>query len=282
MKSFIAIVLRHVPVFLERGLETPIHLCLSFDEEVGCIGVRHLLAALARREVRPRACIIGEPTSMRVVTGHKGKLSTRCHVRGHECHSALAPQGVNAVQAAARVIAQLADMAERKAQEGPFDPAYDVPHTTVHCGTVQGGTALNIVPRDCSFEFEFRNLPADDPEALLAELKAYAHDRIEPAMKAVSAEAGFSWEPMSTFLGLDTAEEEEIVVLTKALAEANDTGRVSFGTEAGLFADRGMPAVVCGPGSIEQAHKPDEFIELEQIALCERFMERLMDRVCAA
>ena len=282
MKSFIAVVLSHVPAFLERGLETPIHLCLSFDEEVGCIGVRHLLAALARREVRPRACIVGEPTSMKVVTGHKGKLSTRCRVRGRECHSALAPQGVNAVQAAARVIARLADMAERKAQEGPFDPAYDVTHTTVHCGTVEGGTALNIVPRDCSFEFEFRNLPGDEPEALLAELKAYAHDVVEPAMKAVAPDSGFSWEPLSAILGLDTDEEAEVVVLAKALAGSNDTGRVSFGTEAGLFADGGMAAVVCGPGSIEQAHKPDEFIELEQVALCERFMARLMDRVCAA
>ena len=281
MKSFIAIALAKVPDFLERGLETPIHLCFSFDEEIGCVGVRHLLAALAGREVKPRGCIIGEPTSMRVVTGHKGKLSTRCHVRGLECHSALAPQGVNAVQAAARVIARLEDMAREKAAEGPFDEAYDVPHTTVHCGLVQGGTALNIVPRDCRFEFEFRNLPAEDSETLLAEIQAYARDEVEPAMQAISPETGFSWEPMSTFLGLATPEDSEVVVLAKALAAANDTTKVSFGTEAGLFAAEGMPAVVCGPGSIEQAHKPDEFIALEQIALCERFMERLMDRVCA-
>ena len=282
MKSFIAITLAKVPVFLEHGLETPIHLCFSFDEEVGCVGVRHLLAALASREVKPRACIIGEPTSMRVVTGHKGKVSARCRVRGLECHSSLAPQGVNAVQAAARVIARLDDMAREKAERGPFDEAYDVPHTTVHTGVVQGGTALNIVPRDCSFEFEFRNLPGDEPMALLDEIKAYAHEEIEPAMKAIDPATGISWEPISSFLSLATPEEAEVVVLAKALAAANDTTKVSFGTEAGLFADEGMPAVVCGPGSIEQAHKPDEFVSLEQLALCERFMERLMDRVCAA
>ena len=281
MKSFIAIALAKVPVFLERGLETPIHLCFSFDEEVGCIGVRHLLAVLADREIKPRGCIIGEPTSMRVVNGHKGKVSTRCHVRGFECHSALAPHGVNAVQAAARVIGRIEDLAREKAAQGPFDESYDVPHTTAHCGVVQGGTALNIVPRDCRFEFEFRNLPADDPEALLAEIKRYAQEEVEPAMQAVAPEAGFSWEPMSAFLGLATPEDHEVVVLAKALAAANDTTKVSFGTEAGLFSAAGMPSVVCGPGSIEQAHKPDEFVALEQLALCERFMERLMDRVCA-
>ena len=152
----------------------------------------------------------------------------------------------------------------------------------MHVGTIRGGTALNIVPRDCSFEFEFRNLPGDEPMALLDEIKAYAHEEIEPAMKAIDPATGISWEPISSFLSLATPEEAEVVVLAKALAAANDTTKVSFGTEAGLFADEGMPAVVCGPGSIEQAHKPDEFVSLEQLALCERFMERLMDRVCAA
>ena len=282
MKGFVATVLAQAPRFLERGLETPIHLCFSFDEEIGCVGVRHLLAWLAARPVKPAACIIGEPTEMKVINGHKGKLSTRCHVRGLECHSSLAPMGVNAVQAAARVIARLDDMAQRKAAEGPFNPGYDVPYTTVHCGLVQGGTALNIVPRDCHFEFEFRNLATEDPETLLAEIQAYAHDELEPAMKALDPNAGFRWEPMSTFLGLDTPEDAEVVVLAKGLAGANATGKVSFGTEAGLFADEGMPAVVCGPGSIEQAHKPDEYVELSQLALCERFLGRLMDRVCVA
>ena len=281
MKSFIAVSLACVPRFLERELETPIHLCFSFDEEVGCVGVRHLLAALAARSVKPRACIIGEPTSMRVVNGHKGKISECGHVRGLECHSSLAPTGVNAIQAAAKVIEKIDALARDRAENGPFDSNYDVPHTTVHCGVIEGGTALNIVPRDCRFEFEVRNLPADDADALIAEIKAYAHEEVEPAMKAIDPDSGFSWEPISSFLGLATPEESEVVILAKALAAANDTTKVSFGTEAGLFSAEGMPAVVCGPGSIEQAHKPNEFVSLEQVALCERFMERLMERVWA-
>jgi len=281
MKGFVAIALTFAPRFLAHELETPIHLCFSYDEEIGCVGVRGLLAFLASQPVKPAACIIGEPTSMKVITAHKGKLSTRCRVRGLEAHSSLAPKGVNAINAAAKVVGRLAHMAERKAEEGPFDADYDVAHTTLHTGLIQGGTQLNIVPGSCAFEFEFRNLPADDPEALLAEIKAYAHEEVEPAMKAIAPESGFSWEPMSSFPGLLTPADAEVVTLAKALSGSNATGKVSFGTEAGLFSDKGIPAVVCGPGSIEQAHKPDEYVSLEQLALCERFMTRLLDRVAA-
>ena len=281
MKSFIAVALAYVPRFLEAGLATPIHLCLSFDEEVGCVGVRHLLAFLAKQEIKPAACIIGEPTDMKVVTAHKGKLSLRCRVRGFECHSSLAPNGVNAVEAAARVITKLSDMARHKADEGPYDEAYDVAHTTVHCGVVEGGTARNIVPKDGAFEFEFRNLPEDDPRALLDEVQRYAHDELEPAMQAIAPDTGFSWEELSAFPGLSTPEDAEVVQLAKALAGSNDTGKVAFGTEAGLFQQTGIPVVICGPGSIAQAHKPDEYVSLEQVALCERFMTRLLERVAA-
>jgi acetylornithine deacetylase len=281
MKSFIGVALAYAPKFLERGLKTPIHYCLSYDEEVGCQGVPRLLEYLAAQPVKPTACIVGEPTSMKIVTGHKGKVAQRCHVRGLECHSSLAPKGVNAVEAAARVIARLSDLGRRKASEGPFDERYDVPHTTAHCGVVAGGTALNIVPADCSFEFEFRTLPDDDPAALLSELQDYAHREIEPAMSAIAPASGFTWEPLSSFPGLEIPEDAEVVALAKALTGANATGRVAFGTEAGLFQRHGIPAVVCGPGSIEQAHKPDEYVELDQIVLCERFMDRLLDRVAA-
>ncbi|MDH3914011.1 MAG: acetylornithine deacetylase [Rhodospirillales bacterium] len=281
MKGFIAVALAFVPRFLARGLETPIHLCLSYDEEVGCVGVHGLLDFLARQPVKPAACIIGEPTEMKVITAHKGKFSMRCRVRGLEAHSSLAPRGVNAIDAAARVIARLSEMAGRKAAEGPFDEAYDIPHTTVHTGLIQGGTQLNIVPGACAFEFEFRNLPADDPGALLAEVQAYAHGEVEPAMKAIDPETGFAWEPMACFPGLETPPDAEVVSLAKALSGGNVTGKVAFGTEAGLFHESGIPSVVCGPGSIEQAHKPDEYVSLEQLALCERFMDRLLDRVAA-
>ncbi len=279
MKSFVAITLAKVPQFLSRELKTPIHLCFSYDEEVGCIGVRSLIDFLSSQEIKPAACIIGEPTDMKVINAHKGKLSMRCSVRGLEAHSSLAPQGVNAINAAAEVVAFLSRLARRKAEEGPFDPDFDVPYTTVHTGLIQGGTQLNIIPGACDFEFEFRNLPQDDPEALLAEVQRFAHEEIEPAMKAIDPRTGFSWESVSAFPGLDTPADAEVTNLAKALSGSNDTGKVSFGTEAGLFQGGDLPAVVCGPGSIEQAHKPDEYVSLEQIALCELFMDRLTDRV---
>jgi len=279
MKAFIAVALSYAPRFLAADLQMPVHLCLSYDEEIGCQGAPRMLAFLADQPVRPRACIVGEPTEMRVIVGHKGKLSCRAEVQGLECHSALAPRGVNAVHAAARVVTRLAEMAREKATEGPFDEDYEVPYTTVHCGVIRGGTALNIVPAACSFDFEFRCLPQEDPQTLYEEVQAFARDQVEPAMKAVSPETGFTWNPISSFPGLDIANDHEIVTLVKSLVGANATGKVDFGTEAGLFDRSGIPAVICGPGSILQAHKPDEFIALEQIALCERFMERLLDRL---
>lgn len=280
MKSFLAVALAMAPEFLERGLKTPIHLVFSYDEEVGCVGVRRLLEVLRDMPIRPAACIVGEPTEMKVVVAHKGKKSVRCRVRGFECHSSLAPRGVNAIEYAAEVIAYLRRMAQRIAAEGASDPDYDIPHTTVHTGVVQGGTALNIVPKDCYFDFEFRYLPGDDPEALFDEVRRFAERELEPAMRAVAPETGFSWEEISAFPGLDTPTDAEIVDLAKTLSGSNATGKVAFGTEAGLFQSIGIPAIICGPGSIDQAHKPDEFVSLEQVALCERFLRRLMDRVC--
>jgi len=282
MKGFLAVCLAAAPRFLGAKLETPIHLCLSFDEEVGCLGIRKLLADLERRPVKPKAVIVGEPTEMQVVNAHKGKLSMRAHVRGLSCHSSLAPQGVNAVEAAARLVVKLSDMARRKAAEGPFDDGFDVPYTTVHTGVIQGGTALNIVPSDCTVDFEFRNLPQDDPRALLREVQDFAAREIEPAMTAIDPGTGFRWEEISAFPGLDTDPEAAIVTLAKALARANDTTKVAFGTEAGAFSESGIPAVVCGPGSIAQAHKPDEFVAGEQLAQCERFLDRLVERLQAA
>jgi len=279
MKTFVAVALAHAPRFLAGELATPIHLCFSYDEEVGCKGVPALLDFLASQPVKPAMCVVGEPTDMKVITGHKGKTSIRCHVRGKEAHSSLAPQGVNAVNAAARVVCHLAEMAARKAAEGPFDPDFDVPHTTVHTGTIEGGTQLNIVPGHCRFEFEFRYLPQESPGELLSEVQRFAEQEVAPAMREIDPASGFSWEEMAGFPGLNLAPDAEVIELAKALSGGNATGKVAFGTEAGLFDRSGIPTVVCGPGSIEQAHKPDEFITLEQVALCERFMERLEERV---
>ena len=279
MKSFIAVTLALVPEFLERHLKTPVHLAFTYDEEVGCIGVRGLIAELKTRPVRPSACIVGEPTLMRPVVAHKGKRSLRCRVHGLESHSALAHEGVNAVEAAAEIVAFLKSMARRKRDEGPFDHGFSPPYTTVHTGVIHGGTALNIVPRDCSFDFEFRNIPQDDQEELVSEVRRYAETTLLPEMHAVSRATGIQFEEMNAVDGLDIAPDHPLVRLTQALTGANAVGKVSFCAEAGLYQDAEIPTVICGPGSIDVAHKANEYVALDQIRRCEAFMRRLMDHL---
>jgi acetylornithine deacetylase len=282
MKSFIAIALAYLPEMQKRKLKTPIHLALSYDEEIGCIGARGLVDMLKGAPIKPAMCIVGEPTDMKVMIAHKGKLSYRATVRGFECHSSLAPTGVNAVEYAAEAIAYLKNMARRIAKEGPFDDDFDVRHTTVHTGVVHGGTALNIVPKNCHFDFEFRHLPADDGEALYNEIRAYVTETLEPEMQALIADTGFDFEPLSAIPSLDARAEDDVVTFVKSIAGQNDHGKVAFGTEAGLFQKHaGIPTVICGPGSIEQAHKPDEFVTHDQLNQCETFMKRLIDRLAS-
>ena len=280
MKSFIAVVLALAPEFARRGLKTPLHFAFSYDEEVGCIGVGRLISDLAQSGIRPKSCIVGEPTLMRPVIAHKGKRGFRCNVRGFTCHSAYAPAGVNAVEAAAEAVAYLKLMARRHRDQGPYDRGFDVAHTTVHTGVMRGGTALNIVPHECTFDFEFRHLPGDDPEALFAEFKTYIDTRLVPEMRAVHPDTGFTITPLSALPALDNGPEGEVVGLAQELSGNDDIGKVSFGTEGSQFQRAGIPTVVCGPGSIEQAHKPNEYVAIEQVAKCEQFMRRLMDRVC--
>lgn len=280
MKGFLAVAVAMAPAFVRRGLRIPLAFSFSFDEEVGCMGVRRLIADLATLPVKPRLCIVGEPTSMKVIAGHKGKRSMRCHVHGKECHSALNDQGVNAVEAAAEVIARIRQMQRKIRAEGPFDPAYDPPYTTLHTGTVQGGKALNIVPRDCWFDFEIRALPHHGADSLHDEIMDFARRYVEPEMKAVDAASGFDFRTINDTAGFDLPDDHPAVRFVTGLTGDNNVGRVSFGTEAGLFNDVGVPTVVCGPGSIEQAHKPNEFIELEQLLQAEAFLARLMDHMC--
>jgi acetylornithine deacetylase len=279
MKSFIAVLLAMAPDFASAKLKAPLHFAFSYDEEVGCIGVRRLITELGKRKVKPMACVVGEPTSMKVIRAHKGKLSARAHVHGFECHSSLAPKGVNAIQYAAETITYISRMAKRIAENGPFDREYDIPHTTCHTGVIQGGTALNIVPKDCWFDFEFRHLPADDPEKLYQEVRDFAEKQLQPEMRKIHRDTGFSWEQLSSFPGLETSEDAEVTQLAKAASGGNATAKVAFGTEAGLFDQSGIPTIICGPGSIEQAHKPNEFVAIEQVAQCETFLRRLVERV---
>lgn len=282
MKSFVAVSLAMVPQFLERQLTVPIHLAFSYDEEVGCIGVRRLIDGNLSKGIRPQACIVGEPTNMQPVIAHKGKRSFQVNVRGMEAHSSLAPKGVNAVEYAAEIVAHIKSLARQKAADGPYDQMFDIPHTTLHTGTINGGTALNIVPLNCSFEFEYRYIPADNPDDLLAAVQAFIDTQCLPEMQAIDPTTSITVEELSSIPGLDTDEDDEVVQLAKALSGANSVSKVAFGTEAGLFQQAGVPTIVCGPAHIDQAHKPNEFVEISQVAQCEAFMGRLMDRVCAA
>ena len=281
MKSFIAVCLALAPEFLAREIATPLHLILSYDEEVGCLGVRGLIDMLRSREVKPRAVFVGEPTEMQVVRAHKGKLSWRVHVRGLEAHSGMAHLGVNAVEAAAEAIAFLKGMARQHRDEGPFDEALVPPHTTVHTGLVAGGTQLNIVPRHCHFDFEIRHLPDRDARPMFEAFERHVREHVEPEMHRVDPRTGFRYELQSAIPALDADEDSEVVQLAKSLTGANATGKVSFGTEGGLFQEGGMPAVICGPGSIAVAHRANEYIELDQVALCEAWLRRLF-RYCWA
>jgi acetylornithine deacetylase len=276
MKGFDACCLAAVPDMLAAPLRRPIHLALSYDEEVGCVGVRRMIARLERAPVKPAACFVGEPTEMGVMIGHKGKRSFRVTVHGKTCHSSLAPRGVNAVEYAARLIVKIRDISDRLARSGARDPLYDVPYTTAHSGVVHGGTALNIVPDTCTFDFEFRPLATDDVESLVGEVMAHAHKRLEPEMRAVEPAARIVFEQISEFPGLETPASRDVVGLAKRLAGRNEHGKVAYGTEAGLFALAGIPTVVIGPGSIEQAHKADEYIAVSQLEACSAFLDRLI------
>lgn len=275
MKGFIACVLAAVPGFLRQPLRLPLHIAISYDEEVGCLGVRSLVERLRGSHERPAICLIGEPTEMRPVLGHKGKLAMRCEVHGAACHSAYAPQGVNAIEYAARLIGQLGEIGTRLAAPEHHDPRFDPPYSTLQTGVIQGGRALNIVPAECRFDFEMRALPADDPQQVASELRAYAERELLPRMRAVSADSDIRFSELSSYPGLLTDAASDAARLLALIAEREDFSTVAFGTEGGLFDEAGVATVVCGPGSMEQGHKPDEFVSLEQLARCDAMLARL-------
>ncbi len=279
MKGFCACVLAAVPEMTAADLATPLHILLSYDEEVGCIGVRGAIREIVDWPVKPRACIVGEPTMMQVVLGHKTKRSIRVTVRGKTGHSSLAPTYVNAVEYAARLTVFISDMGRELAATGAVDPLYDVGHTTAHVGMLHGGTQLNIVPDEAVFDFEFRAIREDDADAMVEGVKTYARETLEPAMQAVAPETGIDFHTISEVDGLDTAPDAEVVSFTKSLAQRNDHAKVAFGTEGGLFQTMAdIPTVVIGPGDIGRAHKADEYITLDEIAAGSAFLSRLIDR----
>jgi acetylornithine deacetylase len=276
MKGFIAVALAMVPKFKAANLKTPIHLALSCDEEVGCKGVRPLVAHIRDHMKKPRLVIVGEPTSMQVVNAHKAAITFSTEVTGHEAHSSLTDQGVNAIMVAGELLGEINrirhDMIERGDPTGRFNPAY----STVHVGVIEGGTAKNIIPRKCSFQWETRLLPTADTEEVPVRFEKF-YKTLEPAMKKIADDTGIQNMRTNAVPGLAPEKNSPAEHLALHLAEANGTHAVSYCTEAGLFQQIGIPAIICGPGSIEQAHKPDEFIAVSEMQKCETFMERLLE-----
>lgn len=281
MKGFLAIALSKVPQMVKMDLKEPVHFALSYDEELGCIGAHSLADHIANAAVKPKMCIVGEPTMMKPITGHKGICDMRCTIHGKESHSSLAPYAVNAVEAAAELVTYIRSVARRMASEGPYNRHFDPPFTTLQTGLFHGGTAVNIVPNNCEVGFEIRNIPEVDPEVVLEEIRQHAFKNIEPRMKDIDPTSGFEFKLSARAPSFDISNDHDVVEMVLALTGANAAEKVSFATEAGIFAAKGIPTVVCGPGSITQAHKPNEFIAQEQVLRCENFVDRLLEKMAA-
>ena len=282
MKAFIAITLAFAKMFRDRDIQIPIHYALSYDEEVGALGVPGLIEDMQARVAQPAACIVGEPSYMKVVKAHKGKIVCRAEFTGIEAHSGVAHIGANAIEAAGKTIAHIAEMGRRFREDGPHDEAFEDPqYTTVQICMVNGGTAVNIVPNFTNFDFDIRHLPSQDPYDILGEIQDFVERSALPDLRRVSAktEAKVIVHPGGA-IALDTDEDDPVIRLAKDLTGETKTQKVVFGTEAGYFQRAGIPTVVCGPGHIDQAHQPDEFVEIDQIALCEQFFHKLTDRLC--
>lgn len=279
MKGFVACAIEAALIAARRPLKSPLHLALSYDEEVGCLGVRSLIDLLAGAPHRPRFCIVGEPTLMQVATGHKGKTALRATCTGREGHSALAPMALNALHLAADFVTGLRAMQAEIAEKGAQDDDYDVPYTTVHAGILRGGVQVNIVPNQAVIDFEIRMLAEDAPAPLIARIKEMA-DAIAAPHRARFPEAAITVEELWNYPGLLTPPGAEVVRFVQSLTGANGTMKVAFGTEGGLFDARlGIPTVICGPGSMAQGHKPDEYVSLDQIERCRAMLAGLVARL---
>jgi acetylornithine deacetylase len=279
MKGFVACAIAAMLDAAGRPLKTPLHLALSYDEEIGCMGVRSLIDVLAAAPFRPAMCIVGEPTGMQVATGHKGKVAMQATCTGREGHSALAPMALNALHLAADFVCAVRDIQADVALHGVQDGDYDVPYTTLHVGKMQGGVQVNIVPNHAVIDWEIRSLAGEDVADLIRRVEAAAAGIVDP-LRAAFPEAAIRVERLWDYPGLGTPTDAGVVRFVQSLTGANGTTKVAFGTEGGLFAERlGIPTVICGPGSMAQGHKPDEWVAVEQIARCEAMLGALVARL---
>ena len=281
MKGFIAIALAMAPALKAANLRIPVHFAFSFDEEVGCKGVPHLIERLGRDLPKPSLVLVGEPTSMRVVDGHKGIAAMRTTVTGLEAHSSRPHEAVSAVVCAMKIIRRIEEIVDGLRAAGRTDEGFTPAWTTFNIGVIEGGSAVNIVPVRCRFDWEFRPIPGVAAEEVLDPLSDYVRAELLPKMQAVAPEAGVETEIMALSPPMQAGAGSPAVALARKLTGANHTEKVAYGTEAGLFENADIPAVVCGPGDIAQAHKPDEFIEIAQLAAGARYVERLVEWAAA-
>lgn len=282
MKGFVACAVTAMVAAAARPLQRPLQLALSFDEEIGCVGVRHLLRRLEKTLPAPYLCIVGEPTLMRIGTGHKGKAAYRAVCCGEAGHSGLAPRFVNAVHMASDLVASLRDVQRELSETGPREDGYGVPYSTVHVGVIHGGRALNIVPSECEVAFEIRNVSEDRPEAILERILQRLGERV--ATEAVYTHAPLPQVQLAnSYPSLNTPEDSPAVgLLASLLPPGTPRTKVDYGTEGGLFKQSwsDTPVLVCGPGSIEVAHKADEYVELSQLEACDRMLAGLVNYLC--
>jgi acetylornithine deacetylase len=278
MKGFIAVALSLVPEIARAPLKRPIHFALSYDEEVGCAGVPRLLDDLAKANIKPALSIVGEPTEMKVVGAHKAGAVIHTHCHGREGHSSAPDKGANAVMMAGEFVAFLDSYGEELKRDR--DAFFDPPYTTLQANMIAGGTAVNILAREASVTWEYRALPDRDAETILARVREHAAKTILPKYAAHAPEARIETVLRASYPGLVLDPDSPAVALAREALGANAVESVAYGTEAGLFQRAGIPAVVCGPGSIEQAHKADEFVALSQLDLCEKFLRRVIARAC--
>ena len=276
MKGFIAAVLAAAPAMVQAGLKRPLHIALSYDEEIGCLGAPVMIAELQKRGLTPEHCIVGEPTSMRMVVAHKGIHTFRCAVHGKAAHSSLTPQGVNAIEYAAKLIVFINELAGRLKARYDTDPDYDVPFSTLSVNTIAGGIAGNIVPQLCEFEFDYRNLPHMSPADITAPIEAHIREVLQPQMQAVDAACRIDMRHGENVPAMPEAEAALLHDLITQLVEDSSRLKVAYATEGGQFQQAGIATVICGPGNIEQAHKADEFVELAQLARCDAFLHKLI------
>jgi acetylornithine deacetylase len=279
MKGFVACMLASVPRVQARGLVRPLHLFISYDEETDCSGAHRLVEDMRESHLLPAMCVVGEPTGMQPVVAQKGRVAARVTVRGLAGHSSAPAKGVNAVQQAAAAIMYLVAEGNRHRSQGPFEEGFDPPYTSVHVGPMQGGEILNIIPDRAAFIMEWRNIPSVDPMVELERFRAFVQRELEPAMRAISPEAGFSVEFDNVLPPLSINQNHPLVEAALAASGWNNVGKVAYGTEGGIYQNAGIATLICGPGHIAQAHRPDEFIDEQQLTDCDNFIDRLVERV---